>query len=376
MSRIPYQQGQKGLAIITVLLIVALMVTLLGFLAEQQHLLIRRIANQNVAEKGYQYALGVNAWAIKVLHDDIDVITDYSGDDWAKFGKPDELIDNENQAFSLTPSSQRDEEELPIVDFGNEAELEFEIVDLQSRYNLNNLANNNPKILIEQKTIFLNILEAVGVDELYAREALYTALMNWVDANEEGENESIDYRVTDSSYHAADQKLVSLAELRFVEGFTIDIINQLKPYVTVLPVDYAKLNINSVSSEVLSSLNKSPVVDTGSVDNFLAERQNPAFLGFQSSSIELAKNAIIGVNPLGSPIVENMMQTNSNFFQVNTKVYLGDFQFCMQTVLLRETAGPDSQIASGIQIISRQHDTFALCEEDTNSNNNDIVSES
>ena len=76
---------QSGLAILTVLLIIALMVTLLGFLIEQQHLLMRRLANQNIAEQGYQYATGVDEWASRVLHDDVDRSIDSWVENWAKF---------------------------------------------------------------------------------------------------------------------------------------------------------------------------------------------------------------------------------------------------------------------------------------------------
>ena len=370
MNKYRLQKRQQGLAIITVLLIVALMVTLLGFLAEQQHLVIRRIGNQNVAEKGYQYALGVNAWAQRVLQDDQNREVDYFDEDWAKFGKPTEVLSEGDNQFSLTPNSQEDEEELPTINFGDEATLEFEIIDLQSRFNLNNIANVNPKIQAEQGIIFRNLLALVGFDEENTRQELYSALRDWLDENDEGSNESIDYKAKDVPYHASDHKLVSFAELRFIEGFTPEIINRLKPFVTVLPIDYAKLNINSVSTEVLSALNTTPVFDASSVDAFLARRLDDAFLGFQPNNIEEAKTAIIGVNPLGSPIVENMMQTNSNFFQVNTQVSIGDFRFCMQTLMLRENANEDSQTTPKVQVVSRQSDTYTLCE---NENSNTVV---
>ncbi|MBX2848838.1 MAG: type II secretion system minor pseudopilin GspK [Acidiferrobacterales bacterium] len=361
---------QRGLAIITVLLIVALMVTLLGFLAEQQHLLIRRIGNQNIAEKGYQYALGVNAWAQQVLIEDQNRLVDYLGEDWAEFGKSPELDSSNNESFSLTPKSLLEKQELPTIDFGNEAELEFELVDLQARFNLNNLANKNTKIEAEQGLIFRNLLEVLGIDNAETRQQLYSALRNWLDENKEGSYESIDYLAKDLPYHASDQKLVNLAELRFVEGFTPELIALLEPFVVVLPVDYAKLNINTASAEVLASLNTSPVVNTGSVEQFLFPREDlDTFLGFDESSIELAKNAIIAVNPVGSPIVENMMQTSSSFFRVNAKVRIGDYNFCMQTVLLRENADAEGQTSSKVFEMNRQHDTFSLCQ---NVNNNTV----
>lgn len=355
---------QRGLAILTVLLIVALMVTLLGFLVEQQHLLIRRIGNQNIAEQGYQYALGVNAWAARLLRDDQNRAVDFLDEDWAKFGKPPEE-DEGDEEFSLTLSSQQDEEELPSIDFGIEG-LEFEIIDLQSRYNLNNLAVSDPSLLQGQKAIFLNLLEIAEVDEFDAREQLYAALVDWLDENDLASANGVEsgtYQTKSPAYYAADQKLSSLGELRFVEGFNSDVINKLKPYVAVLPVDNVRINLNTASAEVVSALSSVPVVDAGSVTAFLSQREDDAFLGFQQGDIQAAITAIIGASPLGRQPVQNMMQVNSQFFQVNVKVALGDYKFCMQTIMLRKNAEPGiSDSSTQVRVLNRQYDT--LCEDE------------
>lgn len=367
---------QQGIAIITVLLIVALMVTLLAFLGEQQQLVIRRISNQNVSEKGYQYALGVNAWAQKLLSQDANRVVDYLDEDWAKFGKPPEIEDFDE--FSLTPTSELEEEELPTVDFGNEAELNFEIIDLQSRFNLNNLASTrDEEHANEQKVIYQNILQAAGIDIQETRDQLYGALRDWLDENDLKSAfgfESSDYGGKDAPYFAADQKMVSLAELRFVEGYTAEIINLITPFVVVLPVDFARLNLNTVSSQVLASLSRAPVVELGSVDAFLANREDINFLGFQPTDIENAKTAISEVSPFGQRLqpVQNMLQTHSQFFQVNTEVALGDFNFCMKTILLRENASEGSVNSPGVHVINRQHNSFGLC---TEQNNNTVATE-
>lgn len=368
--------NQRGLAIITVVLIVALMMTLLAFLVEQQHLLIRRISNQNVAEKGYQYSLGVSAWAQQVLHEDKNREIDHLYEDWAKFGKPPEVEDEDGyQEFSLDPSLQPSDDELATIDFGNEAELEFEIIDLQSRFNLNNLSNPNPKFLNDQKTIFLNLLEQIEIEQIDSRLELYDALKDWMDSNDTYSGygkESGHYRSKESPYYAADQKLVSLAELRFVEGYTVEIIAALRPYVTVLPVDAAKLNMNTASAVVLSSLSSVPVVNIGSVEAFLAVRESDAFLGFQAADMVHLETAIIGASPVGRQPVQNMLQTNSQFFQVNSQVRVGDYTYCMKTVLLRENASPDSSSTPRVTAINRQHDTYSLCQE---LNNNTLAEE-
>jgi len=68
-----------------------------------------------------------------------------------------------------------------------------------------------------------------------------------------------------------------------------------------------------------------------------------------------------------------MMQINSQFFQVNTKVTLGDYVYCMQSVVLRENATDQSATTPKVSVLSRQHNT--LCEDEspvTSSNDEDL----
>lgn len=368
-GKFPAPQKQGGVIIIVVVLIVTLMVTLLAFMIEKQHLLIRRVGNQNVAEQGFQYAEAVNAWAERVLNDDIQRQVDYLGEDWAEFGRPEAEVDaSENDSFSLDLSSQEseDDSERVVIDIGFDG-LEYSIDDLQAKFNLNNLSSTNKTFLASQKRIFLNLLELIEVGDSDQRERLYGALTDWVDANDlESVNgvESGTYGTKKTSYYAADQQLSSVGELKFVEGFNSTIINQLRPYVTVLPIDNARININTASAELLASLNSATVVDVGSVTAFLARRLQNGFQGFTESDIQAAETAIIGVNPVGAQPVPNMIQVNSQFFQINAKVILGDYLYCMKTIVLREPLSQGGTTTPKVSILSREQNT--LCKEEEN----------
>ncbi|MBT8115594.1 MAG: type II secretion system minor pseudopilin GspK [Arenicella sp.] len=359
--------AQSGLALVTVLLIVALIASLQVFLIEQQHLLIRMIGNQKAAEQSFQYAQGINTWATRVLYEDANPAIDYWGEDWYKFGKPVEQQQNQNvdqSDFSLQTTRQAAEEEepMPQVDFGIEG-LKFEIQDLQSRFNLNNLEDKNPAAMKAYKTIFLNLLEILQIGEIADREQLYGALLDWLDENDLASAsgyESGDYQIKTTPYYSADQKLTSLGELRFVEGFTAEVISKLRPYVTALPINNAKINLNTASAEVVAALSAVPVTDLGSISAFLSEREEEAFLGFQSADIQRAESAIIGASVIGKTPVPNMLQTFSQFFSVNAHISLGDHSYCTRTVVMREAANPDDSAVPGITIIGREHDTFCV----------------
>jgi len=325
MTSFSNMKKQGGIVIIVVVLIVTLMVTLLAFMLEKQHLLIRRVSNQNVSEQSYQYAQAVNAWAERVLNDDLQRDVDYWQEDWFKFGRPPEeyqSVVDDIDSFSLELSSNREEgdSDSVVIDIGFDG-LEYSIDDLQAKYNLNNLSSNNDQFLASQKQIFLNLLELaeVGVNDSDLRERLYGALIDWTDSDDNisvNGVESGTYGSRITPYYAADQKLTSIGELKFVEGFTQEIINKLKPYVAVLPVDNARINLNTASDEVLSSLSGAPVIEMGGVTSFLAQRLQEGFPGFTQSDIQNAETAIIGVNPVGARPAQNMLQVNSQFFQI------------------------------------------------------------
>jgi len=378
MTSFSNMKKQGGIVIIVVVLIVTLMVTLLAFMLEKQHLLIRRVSNQNVSEQSYQYAQAVNAWAERVLNDDLQRDVDYWQEDWFKFGRPPEeyqSVVDDIDSFSLELSSNREEgdSDSVVIDIGFDG-LEYSIDDLQAKYNLNNLSSNNDQFLASQKQIFLNLLELaeVGVNDSDLRERLYGALIDWTDSDDNisvNGVESGTYGSRITPYYAADQKLTSIGELKFVEGFTQEIINKLKPYVAVLPVDNARINLNTASDEVLSSLSGAPVIEMGGVTSFLAQRLQEGFPGFTQSDIQNAETAIIGVNPVGARPAQNMLQVNSQFFQINAKVMLGDYVYCMKTTVLREPLSQGGGAIPQLSVLSREQDTLCI-DEDNNTDEN------
>lgn len=370
---VPAYRSQAGVVLVIVVAAVVLMMTLLALMIEDQHILVRRLGNQKVAEQGYQYAEGVTAWAERVLQDDQNRAIDHLGEKWAKFGRPEsEPVEGEREAFSLqTRSGAKDEEEKTVtIDFGTDG-LEYSIDDLQARYNLNNLGAPDKVIVAQQKRVFLNLLTVLEIGEFDERERLAGTLIDWMDENRESSPfgvESGHYASQTTPYFAADQKLTSIGELRFVEGFTEDIIQELSPYVAVLPADNVGININTTTPEVLASLSAGVVTDLGQVTGFLAAREQPGFQGFSPAEIPAAENAIIGASVISAkPVDSALLKVNSQFFQINAKVTLGGSVYCMQSVVLRENATEQSSKTPTVSVLSRQHNT--LCEEQSPTDN-------
>ena len=248
---------QQGVALITVMLIVALAAVIATQMTTRLQVQLQRSTNISFNQQAYWYALGAEAFTKRVL------ITAF---------KEEPNMTHLEQIWAGEPTSYP-------VDFG---EIGGEIRDLQSCLNLNALhasatstlsasggsgtTNNSSTnsnalpaaIALEALIINLNI---EGVTAFEA-EAMVNSLTDWLDSNSTitgtGGAEDNDYAAKEFPYLAANSFLGSVNELRLIEHFTSDVILALKPYVCVLPQNSQHLiNINTIdgeSAELLQAL--------------------------------------------------------------------------------------------------------------------------
>ncbi len=229
---------QKGIALITVMLIVALAAVLATQMTTRLRMQMQRSSNVSSNQQAYWYAMGAEAFAKRVLFT---------------------AFKDEGEVTNLEQIWAQGETTYP-VDF---SEITGEITDLQSCLNLNALkavtkSNGNSKKkkniklparnALEELIIALNI-EGVGQFEA---ESMADALTDWLDENSSlsgaGGAEDNDYESKLFPYLAANNFLSSVNELRLIEHFNVKVIQALKPYVCVLPeTSDHKININTLS---------------------------------------------------------------------------------------------------------------------------------
>jgi len=252
---------QKGIALITVMLIVALAAILAAQMTTRLRMQMQRSENIHYNQQAYWYAMGAEAFAKRVL------ITSFQDD---------KNVTNLDQIWAQGETTYP-------VDFG---EITGEITDLHNCLNLNALkapllssnsanesndssnglnkkvkgTNNSPtsnvskksklaaRLALEELLIILNI---DGIDQFEA-ESMADALTDWLDENSSlsgaGGAEDNDYEAKLFPYLAANNYLSSVNELRLIEHFNINVIQALKPYVCVLPENSEhKININTLS---------------------------------------------------------------------------------------------------------------------------------
>lgn len=304
---------QSGLAIMTVVLIIAIMVTLLGFMIESQHLFMRRITNQAVTEQAYQVALGSEIWGLKVLQRDAD-----------KAGEIDHPYEDWNALFV---------EGGVDIDQGK-GTLSTKVVDLQGMFNLNNVLD------VKGHQQFKNLLFILNLPT-----ELADTLADWLDDDDKvraSGAESRDYSGLDPAYYIANTLLTSVGELKYIKGFTNEVIKELAPYVTVLPVSDAKINLNTAGFMQIMLLGKTPTsISQADAESFVSGIPED---GYQSVDDALASFTA------ASLIVDaaKLVSVKSDYFEVQSEAKYGNLTYRMHSKLKREGTDP-------IKVIGREH---------------------
>lgn len=294
---------QRGVALITAVLIVALATILAVNVGFRGMLDQRRSATLFALDQGYEIALGAEAWAADFLRRDAqESKTDHLGETWAK---------------PLPP--------LPIEDGVVEGRLE----DQQGRFNLNNLAfhdgTRNPEAVKQLE----RILVALQIEPAWA-----STMADWVDQDTQpgfpdGAEDSV-YTGQDPAHLAANMPVTRVSELMVLPGFGAERYAKLKPYVTALPVGTA-LNVCTAPGIVLDALTEN-TREFGLNPKDLADRRKDAcFPTLDDLRGSLGNEAY--------DKVKNSLTESSSYFRATVWVTIGTTQFTLYSLLARGGTG-------------------------------------
>lgn len=281
---------QQGVALITVLLIVAVVTVVAAGLIARQQLSIRSTANQLQVRQAWQYAQGGETLAKGLLQrdflqDDRQAPVDHLGELWAL--------------------------PLPPFQLDDGGQLLIRIEDAAGRFNLNSLVRQGQPDEQAQAQ-FRRLLLRLGIDEPYAER-----LRDWLDSDQEASGaygaEDNQYLLAQLPYRAANRAITDPSELRLLLGMQEAHYRRLRPFVSALPADVL-LNVNTANAMVLSSLADalSPEMAQGVV---LARGRQ----GFKELQAFLAQPALSGLNLQGQGF-----SLRSDHFQVISEVRLAD----------------------------------------------------
>jgi type II secretory pathway component PulK len=208
----------------------------------------------------------------------------------------------EGQAFDTYRDAWRQARHSEIATEGG-GSLRLRIEDAGARLNLNALFDATTGLHLENTPDFLEAVLEKVVDEmelapgerLYDPRELAENLIDWIDRDEDrvrGGPEDAYYQDQDPPYRAWNAPLMSVDELRLIEGFDGPLVEALRPYVTVYPfILGAGINPNTAPPYVLSLLFFDDGVDLRLADedtirDLLEEREEGRILCPQGNSSE------------------------------------------------------------------------------------------
>jgi len=290
----------RGVALLTVLLIVAIATITAVSMASRQQVDIRKTENILRMDQAWHYVLGIDSWALGRLREDREENkTDSGSDSW-------------NSPISST-----------AVEGG---EVEAKIEDQQGRFNLNNLVQDG-KPSAPDIARFRRLLEALGQNSNLA-----DAVVDWIDQDNlvrfPGGAEDDAYSMLERSYRTANTMFAHPSELLLVQGFDVTICEVLYPHITVLP-ESVTINVNSATAPVLMSLAKN--MTNEDAQRLKTDREDQPFTSVEAF---LTHTAVAGLG-----LDESGLSVDSKFFRVAGEVRIGRTQIRHNTLIHRQPDG-------------------------------------
>ena len=292
---------QRGVALMIVIFIFALVSILSVGMYNRQSLFLQMTGNIPAQSQAYEYARASEIYGRSILRTT-----------WED--KQNDFIDDLDYVKNSSI--------LPVDD----AFIEAQINDLQSRLNINDLVlvdGETPNNIMV--TRFRALLGHLAIETINVE-----VLLDWIDSDQEPSGidgiEDGEYLSLEIPYRNAGQPFRHISELLLVMNISQDDYNALKPHVSLLPQGYATINVNTATKEVLMSL--SDKLTTTQIDEIIAHQEgdNP-----WTSLSEFMADSIIA----GSGLKQDNLGVMSEFFEIATVVTLSDRKVRLASVIYR-----------------------------------------
>lgn len=289
---------QRGVALITAMIIFAVVSIVAADLAWDNALDVRRTRMLLMRDQAVQVALGAESWVASILRQDLaDTENDHLAELWAS---------------ELPP--------LPI-DGGDV----FGVVeDLQGRFNVNNLVNGDGEVDEESLEQFRRLLTALEIDPRLAG-----LVADWIDPNldasfPDGAEDPI-YTGVVPPYRTANQPISSIGELAAIQGMDKVTFDTLAPHIAALP-GRTPVNVNTATPFVLQSLGEN--ISPADVESLVAEREQGGFTDVQNAFASLV-----------TPEVLPTLGDTTNYFQLRITVRIDTVRITLYSVMRRGQQG-------------------------------------
>lgn len=299
MSRRP-----AGVALISVLLIVAILLAVVGRLMANHGLTLNQ--NQNIFEQNQalQYALGAETLARQALFEDFSAgggEVDHLGEMWAQPVLPFELDEG---GF-----------------------LEAKVRDLNGCFNMNAvLAEGQQDSIARMKRLLVN---------LDMPQTLAEAWKDWIDSDLEVTGfgaEDSEYLVAAVPHRTPNQLVSHVSEFAMLLNVDADMLEQILPHVCLLPDTNSQVNVNTANLHTLASLD-----DAISASNLENVADSPRAFTAVSEFVDLY--------PEFRPVSE-ALSVNSQYFELHAFAQVGDSSVTLLSTLNRDPSSGEVTVLS------------------------------
>ncbi|WP_033350189.1 type II secretion system minor pseudopilin GspK [Paraburkholderia kururiensis] len=332
-----HARRQRGAAIISALLVVALSAILVSGMLWRQQVQVRRIENQRLLAQAQWVARGATDWTRLILRSEADTSAGvtYLGGVWGVPIAKTRLSDFLGQIGDAGAQQ------------GASTYLSGSIEDAQARFNLRDLVSTaTPGALqldVQEIQSFQRLLQMLGLNGQLAKavalqmraglahsatrfqtqtapgsttgQSSTQQLQNLAAGGATGgTNFTNNPGLEDSNDNSAVAPLLmtSVDSLLDVPGFTRDTVERLRPFVTVLPTSTA-VNMNTAPAEVIAAV--VPGMNLSSAQAFVARRQTVFF--HNVGDVQLA---LRGAGVEQTAVDPNQFDVNTSYFLVHGRV--------------------------------------------------------
>ncbi|KLV07840.1 general secretion pathway protein GspK [Photobacterium aquae] len=315
--KISTYRAQKGVALIVVLLLMALMTMIAVQMSERLHFNFYRVESQIRYQQAYWYAQGMEELAEVAIEQGIaDSNTVNLSQAWATKG----------QRYPLD---------------GGEAI--GDITDRQACFNLNALSGVAPLTNSGAKPYLVKALQALVEEagiESYEAEVVADSVWEYVDP---AEAVHAPYGAGDSTYEGFRPPylpprglMADVSELRAVNGVSAQIYDKVLPLVCAIPVAELKVNVNTLGERQAALLAAlfSPSLSLSDAQKLIADRP---YDGWDSVNDFLAEPQLAGMDADTKKTVTPFLDVSSNFFQLDTEILVDRARMRLVALLKRDS---------------------------------------
>jgi general secretion pathway protein K len=215
--------------------------------------------------------------------------------------------------------------------------LEASLEDLQGRFNVNNLVNQQMRPDPVQVAAFNNLLQMLGLETRWTG-----YLIDWIDGdltpnNPDGAEDSV-YMGQTPPYRTANRYITSISELLALPGFGRERYLKLAPYITALPYG-TRINVCTASPVVLDAFVGPGHRDFSSDPEQFAKTRTAASgcsPTLNDYAVAFEKSAWQGLNGQG---VSRAFGQTSTYFRLTSFITIGSAEFNLYSLLFQDGTG-------------------------------------